>query len=92
MYPSLKKISVDDAVMEPASADPDVTVAALPMPLSWTDIGSWPAYAEIGRADEQGNTFSSAKHLFLESSGCLAVSNDNNHLIADLIDHIMEKV
>ncbi len=84
VYPSLKKISVDYAVMEPASSDPDVTVAALPMSLSWTDIGSWPAYAGICRADEQGNAFSLAKHLFLESSGCLAVSSDNNHLIAGI--------
>jgi len=41
IFPTLKKISVDFAVMEPASRDPQVRVAAVPMPLSWLDVGSW---------------------------------------------------
>ena len=34
IFPTLKKISVDFAVMEPASRDPKVRVAAIPMPLA----------------------------------------------------------
>ena len=55
VYPTLKKISVDYAVMEPASHDPAVTVAAIPMPLRWLDVGSWPSFAETCPHDEQGN-------------------------------------
>ena len=44
VFPTLKKISVDFAVMEPASRDPQVRVAAVPMPLKWLDVGSWPSF------------------------------------------------
>ena len=64
VYPTLKRISVDFAVMEPASRDEAVRVAAIPMPLRWLDVGSWPALAEIcpedplrGRAQLQAATF-----------------------------------
>ncbi len=82
-YPKLKKISVDFAVMEPASKDPDVTVAALPMPLSWLDVGSWPAFADTLESDSAGNS-SGGKSLFMESSSNLAVSDDPDHLIATI--------
>ena len=45
VYPTLEKISVDYAVMEPAARDPAVTVAAIPMSVSWLDVGSWPSFA-----------------------------------------------
>ena len=80
-YPSLKKISVDFAVMEPASADHEVNVAALPMPLSWLDVGSWPAFANTLATDPAENA-SGAKSLFMGGSGNLAVSDDPDHLIA----------
>jgi mannose-1-phosphate guanylyltransferase len=40
VYSGLKKISVDFAVMERASRDPQVKVLAVPMPLKWVDVGS----------------------------------------------------
>jgi mannose-1-phosphate guanylyltransferase len=83
VYPELKKISVDFAVMEPASRDPGVTVAALPMPLSWLDVGSWPAYGETLPPDESGNAVS-GKAFFLESSGNIVVSDDPGHLISTI--------
>ena len=54
VYPTLRKISVDFAVMEPASRDPHFRVAAVPMPLEWLDVGSWPMFAETCPRDEQG--------------------------------------
>jgi mannose-1-phosphate guanylyltransferase len=82
IYPGLKKISVDFAVMERASHDPRVKVAAVPMALSWKDIGSWPAFAETCPTDDEGNSLSAARHVLLETTRTLVVSDDPLHLIA----------
>ena len=81
-YPGLKKISVDFAVMEKASHDRSVTVAAVPMTLSWKDIGSWPAFAETCQTDDAGNSIAAVKSLLLDTRGTLVVSNDPGHLVA----------
>ena len=82
IYPGLRKISVDFAVMEKASRDPMVKVAAVPMALSWKDIGSWPAFAETCPMDNQGNRLAAARHVLLETTKTLVVSEDPAHLIA----------
>ena len=82
VYPTLKKISVDFAVMEPASRDPAFQVAAIPMPLEWLDIGSWPMFAQTCPQDEQGNTIAAQRQLLHRSQGTLVVSSDPKHLIA----------
>jgi mannose-1-phosphate guanylyltransferase len=82
-YPTLKKISVDYGVMEPASKDPEVAIAALPLALEWRDIGSWPAFAELLSADAAGNSCLGETAL-VESSGNVAVSTEAGHLVACL--------
>jgi mannose-1-phosphate guanylyltransferase len=82
VFPGLKKISIDFAVMEPASHDPALCVAAVPMQLQWLDIGSWPMFAQTCPPDQQGNTAAAPRHLFLDSRNTLAVSSDIDHLIA----------
>jgi mannose-1-phosphate guanylyltransferase len=82
IYAELKKISVDFAVMEKASRDPKVKVAAVPMNLSWKDIGSWPAFAETCSRDDQGNSIATEKHVLVDTKGTLVVSSDRAHLIA----------
>jgi mannose-1-phosphate guanylyltransferase len=82
IYPGLKKISVDFAVMEKASRDPAVKVAAVPMALSWKDIGSWPAFAETCPMDDEGNSLAAVKNVLLDTRGTLVVSSDPEHLIA----------
>ncbi len=84
VYPGLKKISVDFAVMEPASRDPLVRVLAVPMPLKWVDVGSWNAFAETCPRDENGNALGAARHLLLRTSRTLVASSDPGHLIATL--------
>ncbi len=84
VYPALKKISVDFAVMEPASRDPSVRVAAIPMQLGWLDVGSWPSFAETCPRDARGNALGAARHLLVESDGCLVASDDPQHLIATI--------
>lgn len=82
VFPTLEKISIDFAVMEPASADPRVAVATVPMPVDWLDVGGWPAYGETLPCDDRANRTSSPNSLLMDSRNTLAVSDDPNHLIA----------
>lgn len=84
VYPTLKKISVDFAVMEPASRDAKVRVAAVPMPLSWLDVGSWPAFAETCERDASGNALAAGRHALLDTRDTLVASNDPGHLITTI--------
>ena len=81
VYPGLKKISVDYAVMEPASRDAKRRVAAVPMPLTWLDVGSWPSFATTCTHDEAGNALGGGKHLLRGTAGSLVASSDPEHLI-----------
>ena len=81
VYPTLKKISVDFAVMEPASRDERITICTVPMNVSWLDVGSWPSYGQTLTPDEDGNR-TNAKVTHLNSRNVLAVSDDPNHTIA----------
>ena len=67
VYPTLRKVSVDFAVMEPASRDAHFRVAAVPMPLEWLDIGSWPMFAETCPRDENENALAAQRHVLLDS-------------------------
>ena len=82
VFPKLKKISVDFAVMEPASRDPQVRIAVVPMPLQWLDVGSWPTFAETCPKDKQGNAIAAERTFLLDTHGTLVTSNDPKHLIA----------
>jgi mannose-1-phosphate guanylyltransferase len=82
VYPALPKISVDYAVMEPAARDSAVRVVAVPMDLTWTDIGSWPAFAKIRATDTAGNTQAAEQCILTETTGTLVISNDSAHVIA----------
>lgn len=84
VYPGLKRISVDFAVMEPASRDPLVKVLAVPMPLQWVDVGSWNAFAETCPHDADGNAIAAARHVLHRTRNTLVASNDPNHLITTL--------
>lgn len=81
VYPALKKISVDFAVMEPASRDTAVKVAAVPMTLQWLDVGSWSSFALTCPSDAARNATGGGKALLLRSEGVLTASSDPDHLI-----------
>lgn len=84
VYPGLKKISVDFAVMEPAPRDPQVKVLAVPMPLKWVDVGSWNAFAETCPQDENGNALGAERHLLHRTRRTLVASSDSKHLITTI--------
>ncbi len=82
VYPSLKKISVDYAVMEPASQESFVRIAALPLEVEWLDVGSWLAWLQLSPRDPEGNAAAAERCLLAGCRGSLAVSEDPRHLIA----------
>ena len=53
IYPNMRKISIDYAVMEPASIKNEVLV--IPGDFGWSDIGSWDMLNVIQESDEEGN-------------------------------------
>jgi mannose-1-phosphate guanylyltransferase len=59
LYPRLKKISIDFAVMEKIS---DVYV--VPSELGWSDVGSWRVLYELRKKDREGNVRPSASLVF----------------------------
>ena len=98
VYPHLPKISIDYAVMEPASrrSDPTEGVAVVELPVSWLDIGSWPALAETLDVDEHDNAVDAQSVALLNSDGNIILSRGSDgqpsdHLIAliGVSDHVV---
>lgn len=85
VYPDLKKISVDYGLMEPASRDDAVSIAVVPMDLSWIDVGSWPSLGETIEPDESGNRVAAATaHTDIDSRDLLVFSDDPDHRICTI--------
>lgn len=93
VYPTLPKISVDYAVMEPASKDAQKSsgkdarflVCAVPMDVKWLDVGSWPSYAQTLSPDAQGNRRAGfGEHLCVASKNNLVVNAVKGHTVAVL--------
>ncbi len=86
VYPTLPKISVDYAIMEPASTDSQVSVATVEMDLKWLDVGSWPSYGETLTPDADGNrrggNLTPDKGLAVQSRNNLIVSSDPTHTVS----------
>lgn len=71
IYPRLKKISIDYAVMERLGPG---EIATVELESGWSDLGSWEALAEVLPADPQGNHVR-GDVLTLEASGNLLVAD-----------------
>ncbi|HWE04385.1 MAG TPA: sugar phosphate nucleotidyltransferase [Tepidisphaeraceae bacterium] len=85
VYPTLPRISIDYAVMEPASQQKGkATVAVVEMPVQWLDVGSWPALAETLRTDEHNNSVECGACAFIDSDDNVVVSEDPEHLISTI--------
>jgi mannose-1-phosphate guanylyltransferase len=83
VYPRLPKISVDYAIMEPVSQKKgSAQVVVVEMPVDWTDVGSWPALAEILPIDEHNNSVSCPTCVFIDSDDNVVVSQDPSHLVS----------
>jgi mannose-1-phosphate guanylyltransferase len=82
VYPALPKISVDFAIMEPASKDASVEVIAVPMDLTWLDVGSWPAFAQTCRKDAADNAVVAPRAIAMDSRRNIVATSDQQHAIA----------
>lgn len=89
VYPTLPKISVDYAVMEPAAKEAAsvkgskgarFSVCAVHMDVRWLDVGSWPSYAETLKPDTAGNRAAGA-------GDSLVVAGRNNMVVASAAGH-----
>lgn len=69
IYPRLDSISVDYAIMEPATRDSRTpSVFVLPAKVGWSDIGSWQAVFEL-LASQPGANVSASPHFALDATG-----------------------
>jgi len=69
IYPRLKSISVDYAVMEPATRTAGAArVSVIPAKVGWSDIGSWAAVYEL-LATKAGANVSAGASFMLDASG-----------------------
>jgi mannose-1-phosphate guanylyltransferase len=85
VYPHLPRISIDYAVMEPAShGKGKAAVYVVEMNIQWLDIGSWPALAETLSIDEHDNAVEAPSHVLLDSDDNIVISQDPGHLISTI--------
>src|SRR5690606_8899544 len=76
VFPELKSISIDYAVLERAPG-----VSVVEAPFSWDDVGSWEALPRLLGEDENQNTVDGA-FCGLDTTGCIIRSTVENHLVA----------
>jgi mannose-1-phosphate guanylyltransferase len=68
IYPRLQNISVDYAIMEPATRRGRNNVFVVPAAVGWSDIGSWAAVYEL-LARKKGQNLSAGPHFALDAAG-----------------------
>ena len=80
VFPTLPKISVDYAVLEPAATEPGRVLVA-DLDADWLDVGSWPALASTLERDAQGNAVRGLS-VVVDAAGNIVFSDDPDHLVA----------
>ncbi len=82
-YPKLPKISIDYAVMEPASQGKGkASVVVVEMPVQWLDVGSWPSLAETLPMDANDNAEQCPASMLIDSDDNIVISEVPGHLLA----------
>lgn len=74
VYPTLKKVSVDYALMEKST-----NVVVVPATFDWDDVGAWPALAKHFEPDSQGNVLRG--HAMVEKGTDNIVISTDGHLV-----------
>lgn len=77
IYPQLKKISIDFAVMEKAQ-----NVLVVEMNCRWVDIGSWSELENLTGLDDKGNALLAKCISTIDSRNNVIISSQDHHLIA----------
>jgi len=94
VYPQIRKISIDYAVMEPSAAKGDVLT--IPGDFGWNDVGSWDMMNVLHKADENGNillgnalTVNTADSIVYSSGKLVAVVDMDHIVVVETPDAIM---
>jgi mannose-1-phosphate guanylyltransferase len=94
VYPNIRKISVDYAIMEPSAANGDVLV--VPGEFGWNDVGSWDMMGVLHKADANGNisigdtlTINTQNSIVYSSKKLVAVVGVDNLVVVETPDAIM---
>lgn len=94
VYPKIRKISVDYAIMEPSAKKGDVLV--VPGDFGWNDVGSWDMMKVIHDEDAQGNIIVGdglaidTTNTVINSTGRLvAVVGADNLVVVETEDAVM---
>ncbi|WP_437224104.1 mannose-1-phosphate guanylyltransferase [Planctomicrobium sp. SH661] len=77
VFPQLKSISIDYAVLER-----EKNLAVVEASFAWDDVGSWEAMTLLLPSDDSGNTVF-GQHVGIETSGCI-IRSSADHLIATI--------
>jgi len=78
VFPTLRRISIDYAVMEKARK-----VLVVELGCEWLDVGSWPALENVCQVDDFGNVIVAPNVLVLDSARNILVTEED-HLLAVL--------
>ncbi len=87
LFPTLPKISVDYAVMEPVSqgrGTEGARVVAVRLPINWHDVGGFPSLAEHLPRDEHGNAIDGASLLLDATDNLVINKTDDGGVLAVL--------
>lgn len=94
VYPQIRKISVDYAILEPSAAEGDVLT--VPGEFGWNDVGSWDMMKALREEDENGNILLgdtiavNTKNTTIYSSGRTVAAVDVDGLvIVETADAVM---
>ncbi|MBO7070720.1 MAG: mannose-1-phosphate guanylyltransferase [Bacteroidales bacterium] len=83
IFPSCEKISIDFAVMEPASLDD--LVYTHPASFGWSDLGNWASLHDKLALDAAGNGAVGPVHLY-ECSDCVVHAEDASKVVLQGLD------
>jgi mannose-1-phosphate guanylyltransferase len=97
LYPKLENISVDYAILEPATRDVQVPkVFVIPADVGWSDIGSWEAVYELSAKLPGQNILSGAGHTidahgnFISTQGkFVAAIGVDNLIVVETADALL---
>ncbi len=94
VYPNIRKISIDYAVMEPSAAKGDVLT--VPGDFGWNDVGSWDMMTVLHEPDANGNVLlgntlavNTTDSICYSSGKLVAVVGLDNLVVVETPDAIM---
>ncbi|MDD4890774.1 MAG: mannose-1-phosphate guanylyltransferase [Phycisphaerae bacterium] len=81
LYAALPKISIDYALMEPASVDSGCQVVVRELDCQWIDVGSWPVLADVNSVDGSNN-LKVGRVATLDAAGNILINESAEHVLA----------